>query len=157
MEEIYKNPNTDCILFNQICCIDNRDKKILCKYGIEFDYGYINSEETEWRGKPAHTMVYKSAIAKKHSYKNSNYREDTDWVVRACKDIKEQTRIDKILYYYDCNQSTTSETRGNSDDVIKSNIEQLELQIEFKNSNYDEHKDCDVIACKDIKEQNPNR
>jgi glycosyltransferase involved in cell wall biosynthesis len=125
MEEIYKNPNTDCIVFDCICCIDKSDIKTLCKYGIEFEYGYINSEETQWRGKPAHTMVYKSAIAKQHSYNNSNLGEDIDWVVRACKDIREQTRIDKVLYYYDCEVTTTSETRGLSDSVIKNNIEKI--------------------------------
>lgn len=127
MGEIYKNPNTDCIVFDCICCINKSDIKTLCKYGIEFEYGHINSEKPQWRGKPAHTMVYKSIIAKQHSYNNSNFGEDVDWVVRACKDIREQTRIDKVLYYYDCEEITTSETRGLSDSVIKNNIEKLVL------------------------------
>lgn len=125
MEELYKNPNTDCVVFDCICCSDKSHIKTLCKYGVEFEYGYINPEETQWRGKPAHTMVYKSAIAKRHSYNNSSWGEDIDWVVRACKDIREQTRIDKVLYYYDCEPSTTSETRGLPDYVIKSNIEKI--------------------------------
>jgi len=125
MEEIYKNPNTDCIVFDCICCINKSDLKTLCKYGIEFEYGHTNPEKTQWTGKPAHTMVYKSAIAKSHLYNSCNFGEDIDWVVRACKDIREQTRIDKVLYYYDCEEASTSETRGLSDDVIKSNVEKI--------------------------------
>lgn len=51
--------------------------------------------------------------------------EDIDWSKRACLDIKEQTRIDKVLYYYDTNYSTTSETASLSDGFIKQNIEKL--------------------------------
>jgi glycosyltransferase involved in cell wall biosynthesis len=117
-------PDTDCIVFDCICCIENSSLKKLCKYGIEFEYGDINNG-TEWRGKPAHTMVYKSSIAKAHLYNSVNFGEDIDWVVRACKDIKHQTRIDKVLYYYDCQEKTTSETRGLPDSVITENIEKL--------------------------------
>ena len=123
---IRDNYNTDCIVFDCICCVDEGEKK-LCKYGIEFEYGDINDGK-EWRGKPAHTMVYKSNIAKNHKYNSLNFGEDCDWVIRACKDIKNQTRIDKVLYYYDCKPNTTSETRNIDDNIIKKNIDKL-----FKN------------------------
>jgi len=121
MDAIYKNKDTDCIVFDSICCIDNGDLKKLCKYGIEYEYGDI-LDGKEWRGKPAHTMVYRSTIAKKHCYSNLNSGEDYDWVLRACKDIQHQTRIEKILYYYDANYSTTSETVGLSDEIIQYNV-----------------------------------
>ena len=101
------NPQTDCVVFDCLCTVNSGPPKY-CKYGIEFDY--VDYGAT-WFGKPAHTMVYKSSIAKKHSYTHSNFGEDTDWVKRACTDIKEQTRIDKVLYYYDFNSQTT-ETRS---------------------------------------------
>lgn len=126
IESINNNPNTDCIVFDCICCINNSELKKLCKYGIEFEYGDINNG-LEWRGKPAHTMVYKSDIAKKHLYNFVNFGEDIDWVVRASKDIKHQTRIDKILYYYDCQDQTTSETRGIPEHIIKENVDKLLL------------------------------
>lgn len=122
METLYSNLNTECVVFDCICCIENSPLKKLCKYGIEFEYGDINNG-TEWRGKPAHTMVYKSSIAKRHKFSEIGNGEDIDWVKRACLDIKIQTRIDKILYYYDANYETTSETAGLSDQVIKENIE----------------------------------
>jgi glycosyltransferase involved in cell wall biosynthesis len=127
IETLNQNLNTDCVVFDCICCIENSPLKKLCKYGIEFEYGDINNG-LEWRGKPAHTMVYKSSIAKKHLYISSNFGEDIDWVKRACKDIHIQTRIDKVLYYYDCQADTTSETRGISDEIIQHNVNSLLLK-----------------------------
>ena len=126
IETLDQNPNTDCVVFDTICCIENSSLKKLCKYGIEFEYGDI-MDGLEWRGKPAHTMVYKSSIAKRHSFISINIGEDVDWVKRACKDIQIQTRIDKVLYYYDCKDKTTSETRGISDEIIRHNVNYLLL------------------------------
>lgn len=126
MTPLYNNLESDCVVFDSITHINNEAKKTLCKYGIEFaNGGYINNNKTEWRGKPAHTMVYKSSIAKKHKFKHISHGEDVDWVNRAYKDIVKQTRIDKVLYYYDANYNTTSETANLSDDVIKKNVDLL--------------------------------
>lgn len=105
---INNNPNADCIVFDCITKINDDPNVTYSKYSINYPYGQTGNQ---WRGKPAHTMVWSSAIAKKHSYINKNYGEDIDWVVRACKDIKNEVRIDKVLYYYDFN-SSVSETRG---------------------------------------------
>lgn len=106
---IEQNPNADCIVFDCITTIDgDKDNPTYSKYSIKYDYTHVGDQ---WRGKPAHTMVWKSEIAKKHIYSNQNYGEDIDWVKRACKDIQNEIRIDKVLYYYDFNNSTT-ETRG---------------------------------------------
>jgi hypothetical protein len=60
-------------------------------------------------------MVYKSEIAKRHKYIDLQNGEDYQWVKRACLDIKNQTRIEKVLYYYDAEYLTTSETSSLSD------------------------------------------
>jgi len=117
MTKLYENPNTDCVVFDSICSVYGTTK--YCKYGIEFEYC---DNGLEWRGKPAHTMVYASHIAKKHQYSDMVYAEDLDWVKRACLDIKNQTRIDKVLYYYDAEYSTLSETVGISDEIILENV-----------------------------------
>lgn len=116
-----KNPGTDCVVFDSMTSI-NSEAPILCKYGIEFEYtGIVNNV---WKGKPAHTMVYKSEIAKRHNYTNMQNGEDIDWVKRACIDISHQTRIDKVLYYYDADYKTTSETafHGLTQSEIRQNI-----------------------------------
>lgn len=121
---IDNSPEVDCIVFDSICNINNGEKVLHCKYGIEYEYN-INNTDTEWYGKPAHTMVWKSDIVRKFKYKHINNTEDADWVSRAWKDIKSQERINKILYYYDANYTTTSETAGLDDNTIKNNIEKI--------------------------------
>jgi hypothetical protein len=56
-------------------------------------------------------MVYASRISKKHAFIDASYGEDIQWVRRAANDLKSQTRVDKVLYYYDFNSDVT-ETRG---------------------------------------------
>ncbi len=123
---LYNNPNCDCVVFDSICQV-NGGIPYVCKYGIEFEYGFIDSNQPQlgWRGKPAHTMVYKSNIAKKHPFIDVQNGEDSDWVKRACKDIKYQVRIDMVLYFYDANYQTTSETASLTDDVIERNVQEL--------------------------------
>lgn len=101
------NTDADCIVFDCITTI-NRAKTVYSKYSITYNYHELDGQ---WRGKPAHTMVWKSNIAKKHIYQDINFGEDVDWVIRACDDIKKEVRIDKVLYFYDFD-STVSETRG---------------------------------------------
>ena len=95
MHAIITTDNVDCIVYNAICCVNNSHIKKLCKFGIEFEYG------------------------------DKQNGEDIDWVKSAYLDIKTQHRIDKVLYYYDANYNTTSETANLSDDVIMKNIDIL--------------------------------
>lgn len=119
LKTLYDNPTADCLVYNSSTSI-NGGPPILCKYGIEFEYGYISTNE--WRGKPAHTMVYKSSIAKKYKFPIINHGEDMAWVKQAYVDIKNQIRIDEVLYWYDANYTTTSETVGLSEQTIDMNI-----------------------------------
>lgn len=105
IDAIYGNPTADCIVYDCIWT-QNGETPRLCKYGIEYDY-WLSADKKNWTGLPAHTMVYKSSIAKKHLYDHINYQEDVNWVRRASKDIKNQVRINKVLYYYDYNLATT--------------------------------------------------
>jgi len=106
MNTLYTVPDIDCLCFGCETTVNGGDKHF-SKYSIHFSYGRTRDQ---WRGKPAHTMVWKSSIAKKYTYDNKNYGEDTSWVMRAHKDIKNEVQINKILYYYDFN-SGISETR----------------------------------------------
>ena len=124
MSALSQHPDTDTVVFNCICCVNNGPVKKLCKYGVEFEYGDIN-DGTEWRGLPAHTMVWRSTLAKSHTFSDMQNGEDYDWVKRAVGGIKKQVRVDEVLYYYDANYTTTSETSFLSEDFIKSNINKL--------------------------------
>ncbi len=108
MNTIYANPTADCIVFDCITTINKTEKTTYSKYSIHYEYTEVGDQ---WRGKPAHTMVWKSSIAKKHMFPNMSNGEDVNWVVRACREIKNEVRIDKVLYYYDFNSQST-ETRN---------------------------------------------
>lgn len=111
---LQNNPTADCIVFDCKTTINNDPtQETYSQYSIRYDYVQWRdgNGKLQWRGKPAHTMVWKSSIAKKYSYVNTNYGEDVDWVKRACTEIKNEVRIDKILYLYTFD-SRISETRG---------------------------------------------
>jgi len=97
MDAINNNPNTDCIVFDCYATFD-KSWKVTIKYSK--DFGYWHAGEI-WTAKPSHTMVWKSSIAKKHLFKHISYKEEIDWIEEICKDIKIETRIDKVLYYYE--------------------------------------------------------
>ena len=126
MTALNDNPGTDCVVFNAFCRI-NGDSGRPCRHGIEYEN--FTSCGSELRGKPPHTAVYRTAISKKHSFSDRGHGEDIDWINRACQDIKIQTRIEKVLYFYDAEYETTSETVGIPDHIIEHNIN-LKLQNE---------------------------
>jgi hypothetical protein len=123
MTKLYENPDADCVVFDTILRLDGGEEK-LCTHGIEYEYeyGYSNKSSFFWTGKPAHTMVYASNIVKRHEYTDVGCGEDFNWVKRAYLDIKNQIRINKVLYYYDSEGSTLSEMSGISDEVILENV-----------------------------------
>ena len=132
IDALINHPETDCVVFDCICTTNN-SKMVYGKYGIEYDY-YEDTVNNMWYGKPAHTMVYKSSIAKEHVYSSTNFGEDVDWVKRACIDIKHQTRIDKVLYYYDFIENV-SETRTHNKHISEPG-KCLDNVINESNMNY---------------------
>jgi len=118
LSALVQNSDTDCIVFDCITTITVNgiiQEKHYSKYSKDFTYSITDSIDAngykQWRGKVSHTMVWKSSIAKKYTYTNKNYGEDVDWCQKANKDLKTETRIDKVLYFYNFNPSI-SETRG---------------------------------------------
>lgn len=107
MKCIEDNYDVDIICFHCICTINNM-KQQYCKYSKDYNY---EEKGTDWCGKPAHTMVWKATIAKKHHYEDKQYGEDVSWVKKAVLDIHTEVQINKVLYYYDFN-GEISETRG---------------------------------------------
>jgi hypothetical protein len=129
MNALYKHPECDCVVYHAMYSA-NGQPAYICKFGIEYQNGIINKGEPNqsWAGKPTHTMVYKASIVKKHKFRHFNCGEDGDWTKRAYLDIKNQIKIDKVLYFYDANFKTTSETAGLPDDFIEQNINELIAQ-----------------------------
>jgi glycosyltransferase involved in cell wall biosynthesis len=108
---ISSNPNADCIVFDSICTVEG-GPGIYCKYGVEFEYhAYGEHPNRQWRGKPAHTMVFRSSIAKKYRFPGINYGEDIKRAKEMWREIKNQVRVNKILYYYLQSNETTEAGR----------------------------------------------
>lgn len=101
LNAIKNNDDPDCIVYDvwvsgySETYPEMKDK--ICKYGIE--YTYQNKEEAYYRP-PNHLSVYRRQIALAHSFKDASYAEDDQWASVACKYIKKQVRINKILYFY---------------------------------------------------------
>lgn len=100
---INNRPDADCIVYDCHYYLDDIFR-FNCKYSVEYEYSdtrkLLKNGGSEWRGKPAHTMVWKSSIAKKHSFPDVSKREDFAWVAKAYPDIKTEVQINKPLYYY---------------------------------------------------------
>lgn len=108
MKALRENPDTDCVVYEVDCSVRGA-APYRCYYGVEYDYTGVTP--AGWFGKPAHTMVWRSSIAKAHAFPIANFGEDTGWVKLAWPDIKKQTRIGKVLYFYDADDRL-SETVG---------------------------------------------
>lgn len=108
---IRKNPDADCIVYDMICTI-NGCRTIHSRFGIEYEYSKMEPWTNDncnirsvvpekWFGKPSHNMVWAARISKGIRFPDKNAGEDFDWVAKAWPKIKKQSRIDKVIYYYD--------------------------------------------------------
>jgi glycosyltransferase involved in cell wall biosynthesis len=106
---ILREKDPDVLCFTQLVSINGGETKP-CHYGI--DLPYYETDDL-WQGKPAHTMVWRSAIAKPIMFPDASFGEDFNWVARACVGVslENQVRIENTLYHYKFNDET-SRTRG---------------------------------------------
>ena len=130
MEAIEINPGVDCIVYHASIRINGGAPR-LCKFSIQYEYQ--NLPNGIMLRKPSHVMVWRSEIAKRHSFADMVHGEDVNWVNRAIKDVKTEYSIDRVLYHYDANYSTTSETVGLSSQTIANSIAQLKSANAFNN------------------------
>jgi len=102
------NPDAHVIVYDQSVTIDDGVGK-RCIYGVE--YAYTDTPDL-WTGLPAHTMTWRTEIARKERFPERNFEEDMAWVKRIVRhvDPAKQVRIPRVLYYYRHNQKIT-ETR----------------------------------------------
>lgn len=103
------NPEAHVVVFEQYVFINDGPPKV-CKYGVELSY---TDSPHLWTGLPAHTMVWRSEIAKSELFPEMSNGEDMDWVrrVAAKVDPAKQVRLDHLLYHYRYNDAVT-ETRA---------------------------------------------
>ena len=95
------NWSPDVIVFDAEITFNGTNPKLV-KYGREYDY--CEKPEAYYRH-PNHLMVHKKENITEH-FKDIKTGEDDEWASRMLPRIVTQSRIDKILYYYDYNTST---------------------------------------------------
>lgn len=124
VETLKENPLTDCLVFDMYTTTNN-DDGILVKCGIEYTRQNLPNMITT---KPPHTCPYRAEIAKKYKFIDRSWGEDILWVSHLWPEIKHQTRINEILYFYDAKYAETSETHQYvPEHVMRAAIEKLKL------------------------------
>ena len=91
----------DVIVFDAIISFNGNYPKLV-KYGREYDY--CEKPEAYYRH-PNHLMVHKKENITEY-FKDIKTGEDDEWALRMLPRIVTQSRIDKVLYYYDFNEFT---------------------------------------------------
>jgi SAM-dependent methyltransferase len=92
---------SDVIVFDAEITFNGYNPKLV-KYGRE--YNYCEKPEAYYRH-PNHLMVHKKVNIVEY-FKDIKTGEDDEWALRMLPRIVTQSRINKILYYYDFNTST---------------------------------------------------
>ena len=91
----------DVIVFDAEISFNGTSNKLV-KYGREYDY--CEKSEAYYRH-PNHLMVHKKENITEY-FKDIKTGEDDEWALRMLPRIVTQSRIDKVLYFYDYNTST---------------------------------------------------
>lgn len=90
------NPGVDVMTFTQITSFPD-GRKQTCKYSVNFEY---KSTDTEWKGIPAHTMVWRKDLVKNISFPHIDCTEDVAWCKLASAQVTTEVSINKVLYFY---------------------------------------------------------
>ena len=95
------NWSPDVIVFDAEITFNGINPKLV-RYGREYDY--CEKPEAYYRH-PNHLMVHKKENVTEY-FRDIKTGEDDEWASRMLPRIVTQSRIDKVLYYYDYNTST---------------------------------------------------
>jgi glycosyltransferase involved in cell wall biosynthesis len=102
VKEILSSLEGDIVVFKSEATLNG--KKLI----VDFDKDYENEEVTpdgegglrDVKRRPFHVCVWKSSLAKKFHFPDSNYGEDWKWCEQVLGEVKTQTKINKVLHYY---------------------------------------------------------
>lgn len=103
----------DVICFGQQCTHVHEHLIENCRYSLGYKYEVTPWENgiRQWRGLPAHTMVWRREIAVRGRFPDQNFREDVAWVQQVAKHAELEIQIPDTLYFYNFDSQRTA-TRG---------------------------------------------
>ena len=112
---IEKARGADVLCFRQDCVRGDLGGRVeRCQYSLTYDYasGVHPDGSMWWRGKPAHTMAWRTAVVQDDTmFPDGDFGEDVGWVQQACKIARTEYQIDRTLYTYRFDPER-SRTRG---------------------------------------------
>ena len=108
LDAIGKANGADVIVFRQDCIHADTGEVEHCEYGLGYEYTKTGDQ---WRGKPAHTMAWRTDVVQDVEFPDGNFGEDVGWVAGACKRAVTEYRLDSTLYTYRFDPAK-SRTRG---------------------------------------------
>lgn len=95
------NRGVDVMTFTQITSFPD-GRKQTCTYSVNFDY---KSNDTEWQGLPAHTMVWKKELVKDVEFPDVDCTEDVQWCKLVSAKVNSEVSIEDVLYFYRFDES----------------------------------------------------
>ena len=108
---IINNPDSDVITFMQHCNVDGRKFNLICDINYNTSLNKTNNPNLFIRY-PWIWCVWKRDKVKNNLFydenpNRKNYGEDAVWCKNNIKNIKKETKINKILHYYQYSSLTT--------------------------------------------------
>lgn len=94
-----ESSDADCIVFDTLVNIDPAFEPRVVRSGVELENTQYTHDSGATR-KPFHTMAYRREIAAQCAFSDCQYGEDAVWAEQAWPKVKNQARIDRVLYYY---------------------------------------------------------
>lgn len=97
--EILKNLGRDAVGFLIECSFDGQNKCVAKASSKYKDWG-DNKDGFRYVRSTYHKTPVRREIAIKHGFKDMRFGEDYDYSMRIINDIKSESFIDKVMYYY---------------------------------------------------------
>ncbi len=109
IKAIRKNPDVDCIVFNQQAILNGNS--FCVRFGLEYENQQATMGEDgkfcDITRKPFHVCPWRRELAQRYRFDDINYGEDWNWIQQLLVDAKTQYRINDILHTYVFSDSVT--------------------------------------------------
>lgn len=118
---VLDNENVDSVVFKVQYHNVRKGRGFLCEYDKSYTKRGV-CEDGVWRGPPAHIHVVKTEIAKSVRWlerpTGSQWNIDVVWADEVSSKIKTQSKIDKVLYYYNFDPTISETLKRNQQEEI---------------------------------------
>lgn len=96
LNAIHRNPSADLVVFDFLMSTDDENLTLM---SIDSQHGY---DEDDWGfyRPPSHLMCWKKTTIAGIPYTETNQAVDVSWIEQASLRVKEQVRLNKVLYFY---------------------------------------------------------